>query len=182
MTIVSPERPGVIEALISTAGPVLGQALSGVQDLDVIVDIGRLTASSPTRSLLSFADVVFMVARPTPEQIVPGEEQLRQIANGRWCLIGERPYPPSEIVDKFGIPAQLIADDPRGAQALEAGGYPKRVKRSALVRSARDLGEQLDRMVNPGSLKASRPSIHEPEPAPTGLPSYPLFAPTGNDQ
>ena len=177
LAIVSPEHSSSIEASLAAAGPALGSALSSVDDLDVIVDIGRLSASSPTRSLLTHADVVFMVARPTPEHIVPGAEQLQAIPNGRWCLIGEKPHTPTQVVEAFGIPAQVIADDSRGAQLLEEGGAPKRVRKSALVRSARALGEHLDHILNPASLSAALPEKAEPEMLPPSEPAAtPLIA------
>ena len=169
LTIVAPEHSSSIEAAFRAAGTGLGKALSEARDLDVIVDIGRLTSGSPASSLLSFADAVFMVARPTPEQIVPGAEQLRGVHDAHWCLIGERPYSPDQVAETFGIPAFVIADDERGAQAIESGGSAKKVRRSDLVRSARELAEAIDAAVNPAILGSvpPRPVMAEAPPPPS---------------
>lgn len=162
LSIVAPEHSSSIEAAFRAAGAGLGDALSQAPDLDVIVDIGRLTSTSPAGSLLSFADAVFMVARPTPEQIVAGAEQLRSVRNARWCLVGDKPYSAQQVTEAFGIPAFVLADDRRGAEAIETGGSAKRVRRSDLMRSARELAETIDAAVNPGAV--STPGIVEVEP------------------
>ena len=179
LSIVAPEHSSSIEAAFRAAGAGLGAALGEASDLDVIVDIGRLTSSSPALSLLSFADAVFMVARPTPEQIVPGAEQLRSIRNARWCLIGEKPYSAQQVTDAFGIPAFVIADDQRGAGAIETGGSAKRVRRSDLMRSALELAEAIDVAVNPVTAGSGEMAVAQIPSADSASPSNSLVDPIG---
>ena len=182
LTVVAPEHSSSIEAAFRAAGTGLAQALSEASDLDVIVDIGRLTSGSPASSLLSFADAVFMVARPIPEQIVPGAEQLRGVRNARWCLIGEKPYSADQVAETFGIPAFVIADDVRGAQAIESGGSAKKVRRSDLVRSARELAVAIDSAVNPAILGGVAPHSPDVESAPRPARSNSLVDPIVSPQ
>ena len=162
-TVLAPEHASSVDAAFRVSGLALGKTLSEATEFDVIVDVGRLSPSSPASSLLTVADAVFMVARPTPEQIVPGAEVLKSIPNGRWCLIGEKPYSAEHVADTFGVPAFVIADDARGAKAIESGGSAKTVRRSALMRSARELAEAIDGAVN-ASLPESPAPVPEPEP------------------
>ena len=123
-----------------------------------------------------------MVARPTPEQIVPGAEQLRGVRNAHWCLIGEKPYSADHVAETFGIPAFVIADDARGAGAIVSGGSAKKVRRSDLVRSARELAEAIDTAVNPAILgePASEPEVAEvlpPPPSPSNSLVDPIVTP-----
>ena len=158
--VVAPEHSSSVDAVFKSAGAALGQIFSASVDLDVIVDVGRLSSRSTASVLASFADTVFMVARPCVDQIVPGAEILKSSAVGRWCLIGERPYSAEHVAESFGIPAFVVADDPRGAQMLETGGSSKKLKRSALMRSARELAETIDGALNPTALQpeTARPS------------------------
>lgn len=165
--VVAPEHSSSVDAVFKSAGAALGKIFSASTDLDVIVDVGRLSSRSTASVLAGFADTLFMVARPCVDQIVPGAEILKSSSVGRWCLIGEKPYSAEHVAESFGIPAFVIADDPRGAQMLESGGSSKKLKRSALMRTARELAETIDGAVNPSAPEPERaPQSQRLTPAP----------------
>lgn len=152
--VVGPDRPEQATAALQTSGATLGPWLQSLPDVDVIADVGRLSPSSPAMAFASAADLVLMVARPTAEQIQPAAAQLQQISqrtpNVGWCLIGSKPYSPEEIEAVHGFSVVgTIADDPRGAKALETGAHPSRARRSALVRSATTFAASLASWLHP---------------------------------
>ena len=152
--VVAPDRPDQATAALTTAGASLGPWLQSLPDVAVVADVGRLSPLSPAQAFAAAADLVLMVARPTAEQIQPAAERLKALEmytpNVGWCLIGSKPYSPEEIEAVHGIRVLgVVADDPRGATALETGGNPVRVRRSALVRSASTLAAAIAAWLHP---------------------------------
>lgn len=152
--VVAPDRPDQATAALTTSGATLGPWLQSLPDVDVIADVGRFSPSSPAQTFAATADLVVMVARPNAEQIQPGAERLKALQmrtpNVGWCLIGSKPYSAEEIEAVHGIQVLgSIADDPRGANALETGASPVRVRRSALVRSAATFAASLAQWLHP---------------------------------
>jgi len=150
--VVGPDRPDQASAVLSAAGAELGRYLAELNQVDVIVDLGRIGANSDVLELIARADLVLMVARPVVEQLQPAAQRLKSfdLATDRlgWVLIGDRPHDPIEVESAFGVRvAGVIANDPRGAAALENGASPGRLRRSALVRSASALARDLERRV-----------------------------------
>lgn len=178
--IVSPDRPDQATAALHTAGATLGPWLAALPDVDVIADVGRLGPSSPALSFAAAADIVLMVARPTSEQLMAAAERVNtlrlQNPSTGWCLIGTKPHSREEIEEVYEAPVVgVIADDARGADALENGGSPKRLRRSNLVRSASELALHLDRWLHqPGhEVSAAEPEpteVVEAEPTPAAGP------------
>jgi len=127
----------------------------GALDIDVLADCGRLRPHSPTLELLRRADLVVLLAEPTPD----GLEQLRgrlaalEAAGLRPTVVlrGERPYTSVEAQawlagEGLAAPvAGVLADDKRRVAELLAGepGWRRRLHRSLLLRSARVIAEQL---------------------------------------
>lgn len=179
--IVAPDRPDQATAALNTAGATLGPWLAALPDVDVVADLGRLGPSSPALTLAAAADMVLMVARPTSEQLMPAAERVNTLRlhnpSTGWCLIGTKPHSPEEIEQVYEAPVVgVIADDPRGADALEHGGSPKRLRRSALVRSAAELAHQLDGWLHPGhesSAAEAEPEPVAPAPEPDPVPPAP---------
>ena len=152
--VAAPDRPDQATAALTTAGATLGPWLQSLPDVDVIADVGRFSPSSPAQTFAASADLIFMVARPTAEQIQPAAERLKALQlrtrSVGWCLIGDKPHSPEEIEKVHDIPVLgVIAHDPRGAAALESGGHPRRVRRSALVRSAATLAASIATWLHP---------------------------------
>ena len=177
--VVAPDRPAQVAAALHTASSSLGTWMQGLPDVDVIADVGRLTAHSPAAGLTAAADMVMLVARPNAEQIQPAAERLKAIRlvneTAGWCLIGTKPHTPEEITKVHGVPVfGIIADDRKGARALEQGGSPARVRRSALVRSAASLARSLDGWLHPRLDPTAPTESHSADVDPQG---DPLLAP-----
>lgn len=158
--VAAPDRPDQATNALNTAGDSLGVWLAGLPDVTVVADVGRFSPSSPAMGLIGAADLLLMVARPVAEQIQPGAERLKAlpVAHAGWCLIGDKPYAPVEIEAVHQIPVLgVIADDPRGAAALETDGNPGRVKRSPMVRTAAALSSSIDSWLYPEPVGSEEP-------------------------
>lgn len=123
------------------------QALAGVLgDLagaDVLIDAGRLGPSTAAWPLVHASDSVLLVARPQLEelQLLPARlRALRPVAcRVGLLLVGERPYPPTEVAAALDVPViGVLADDANAAAALGGERRGAGLARSALVRTARD--------------------------------------------
>ncbi len=162
--IVGPDDPGRASSVLASSAGMIGRLLADRRDVDVIADIGRLSTDAPAMDLVRQADLVLMVARPCVEQLQPCAQRMQTlpVENARlgWLLIGERPHSGAEVSRAFGYEVRgVMADDRRGAAALEQGASGNRLRRSALARSAAEVADALaERLVRP-----SQPVI-EPEP------------------
>ncbi len=154
------QLPGGIPVLVSP--PSAEQAQAALRDLtnplaewcarhgevDVVADCGRLTPNPVNLELLRRADRVWLVARPSADQLRPAAgrvEALRVIGvDASLLLVGDTPYSPSDVESALGVAvAGVVTWDPPAADAL-AGGAPGRdVRRSLLVRSAASLADGL---------------------------------------
>lgn len=123
-------RPGALAGLAGRAGL-------------VVVDCGRWSPGSPAQLLISTADLVLVVTRPTVEGVVHLRSRmaaLRREAGERVAilLVGERPYRAADIDEAVGLRvAGVLADDPRAATSLYQSPRPGLARRFLLVRSAR---------------------------------------------
>ena len=129
-------------------GDRLGPHLRALGDLDVVADCGRLAQRSPALGVVSAADLVVLVSRPTAAEMVhlaPWVEQL--LSEGRAvgvvlvCLPARGPhvsYGPAEVADALGVAVLGVLDHDAGAAARLwaqpgslAGLGPSRLLRSA---------------------------------------------------
>lgn len=166
--VVAPDRPEQTTAALTASGSALGEWLQSLDDVDVIADVGRLGVSSPAIPFATSADLLLMVARPTAAQIQPGAERLATLARSTkhvgWCLIGTKPYSAAEVEEVHGIRVVgTLADDPKGATALEAGTSQHRRVRSPLVRSAVSLAGAMADWLHPGTEHLDHPDSSEPD-------------------
>ena len=162
--VVAPDRPEQTTAALTASGSVLGEWLQNLTDVDVIADVGRLGVSSPAIQFATAADLLLMVARPTADQIQPAAERLDTLSRSTkhvgWCLIGTKPYSSDEIEAVHGIRVVgTLADDPKGATALETGTSQHRRARSPLVRSAVSLAGAMAEWLHPNA-----EHVDDPEP------------------
>ncbi|MGH9158318.1 MAG: chromosome partitioning protein [Acidimicrobiales bacterium] len=143
--IVAPESPQRAAQLLRTAGQRVATVLAGVEDTQVVVDVGRLSPTSPAGTVASSASVVLIVARPRAEELVAAAERVAALGDGAGLvLVGSGPYSAADVATQLGCRVfGSIADDVRAAQAMAEGGGPRRLARSALVRSARTLAAAL---------------------------------------
>jgi MinD-like ATPase involved in chromosome partitioning or flagellar assembly len=170
---VEAEQAAVLGPLWSALGPAFGR-LPGV---DVLVDVGRVATVAPTMGLLRDADLVLLVARPTPEGIAHARARLLGLQQSGiqvgLLLVGDRPYRPTEVraalQEGRARPAFLagLAHDPRAAAMLTGEpGSARRLAGSLLIRSARVLVERLHQQA-PAVPTPERPAAaiaRRPEP------------------
>jgi len=143
---------------IGAAWPAVATMLAN-SPFDVLVDCGRVVPGTPLLPVLTAADAVIFVVRPGIEYYAHLRERLRWLAEP--LHIGELGSIPLGIALIAGssdtsAPRDLdrllqydghqvsvlgrIAEDPKAAGAL-AGRWSRRIDRSLLIRSARELAE-----------------------------------------
>ena len=144
---------------VSTVTPSMPRIASTFRDLgsadtpyDVLTDCGRLGAPWPI-DLLTAADNVVLVLRPTLPQVHSAKHQLAQIQHVRedpatevgLLLVGDAPYSRAEVEAALGAPVLgVVAHDPRAAEALTTGSTRGRwFDRSPLIRSVSQLATTL---------------------------------------
>lgn len=109
-----------------------------------ILDGGRWDESSVVTPVLRGVDVVLLVAEPSVAGIQHAAARidvLRRDLSARVAVVlsGERPYGPDEVAEALFVPVLgPLPTDARGVSATYLGG-PGLVRRSRLVRSARDV-------------------------------------------
>jgi MinD-like ATPase involved in chromosome partitioning or flagellar assembly len=128
---------------------------------DVLADCGRVAPGSATLPLLSKADAVLFVVRPTIEGVAHLRDRLSTLRDqvdlgavdgapvGVACVTSYRDTRSSpdlqQLLDSEGINARVlgvVADDPKTADALRGVGFA-RSSRSLLIRSAAEVATRL---------------------------------------
>ncbi|MGH8824301.1 MAG: hypothetical protein ACRDVN_07490 [Jiangellaceae bacterium] len=148
--------------------PTVASTLREVPGVDVLADCGRVVPGTPVLPVLSAADAVVLCVRPSVESYAHLRERLRWLAGP--LRIGEIGSIPVGIVvvtaasdtaavrdlDRLlqheGLQVALlgrVADDRRAAGAL-AGRWSRRLDRSLLIRSARELVSTVIGLAVPG--------------------------------
>lgn len=143
--IVGPESPERATQLLRSAGQRLAAILAMADGLDVVVDAGRLSPSSPATVVVAEAVVTLVAARPRADELVAAAERVASLGTGaRLVLVGAGPYSASDVATQLNCPVLgTISDDPRAAQSLAEGGSAKALARSNLMRSARSLAARV---------------------------------------
>ncbi|MBO0898831.1 hypothetical protein J1G42_02495 [Cellulomonas sp. zg-ZUI222] len=136
--------------------PQLGAAFSRWPGRDVVVDVGRVTPSSPVLPIVQASDVVLVVTRARLEAFAHLRERVRWLAQLRDASLRSPAIGIVLVADSrdrrsAGDLAQLlaheglsatvlgqVADDPRAADVV-GGRLQRPVARSLLVRSVRQL-------------------------------------------
>jgi hypothetical protein len=145
--LVGPTSLEPAQALLRTsAGRVAG--MLDETATDVLIDAGRLPAAPLAGPLLERADRMVLVVRPRLEELTALAHRLPHLARFGppllVLLVGDRPYGPREVADTLGIPVLgALADDPDAAEALAATGPVRGLARSALLRSATGIVDEL---------------------------------------
>jgi MinD-like ATPase involved in chromosome partitioning or flagellar assembly len=146
--ILGPDGPHQATEVLRAGGRDLGRWLRALPHVDVIADVGRLSIGSAANEVAAEADCLLGVARPVAAQLGPAAQRLSALANHGlrvgWVLIGDRPYSAAEVQRAYGLPViHVIEEDNRGAQQMEAGTNPAKLRRSTLVRSVASLAGTL---------------------------------------
>lgn len=136
--VVAPERGDRTTAILASSGIQLGGWLASLGDVNVIADCGRIGVGANS-GLVGQADRLFVVARPTAEQIQPAaviaQAAVHAGIDTSWVLIGDTPHSAAEVQNATGIAvAWVLPDDPSGAAAITAGQATGR-RRGRLARS-----------------------------------------------
>jgi len=142
----------------------------------VLVDAGRWSPGSPAEVLISAADVLLVLARPTLEelsQIEARADRLRALAGDvRLLLVGDSPWPAVEVAARLRLPVtDVLPNDRHGAAVLSGRSVPRRGwastgwTRLPLLRACRGLA---------GTLYGSSPHATAPPPGtPPAVPPAP---------
>jgi hypothetical protein len=153
--------PLMSEQLASIAGSwdSLAAALACSQ-LDVIVDVGRLSTGSPAMPIAGAADVVVVVGRPTESGGLRMRERVKALGpalsarRGRPAMVWPVVVAPARHAEDYAADLELllgaagirpvgvghITHDAAAAGRLEAGENPTgRLLRTSLLRSAKEL-------------------------------------------
>ena len=140
--------PGCGEAATLVLAPLARRLVDGLgrfDDIDTVVDVGRVRPHSPAVELIKHCDLLVLVAQPQFDQLVPLVHQARSVIDRdiptALVCVGDRPYPPAEMakaskLDLLGV----MAHEPRVVQVL-AGGLPanQRHRRLLLWRTLTEL-------------------------------------------
>lgn len=143
--VVGPESPERAAQLVRSAGHRIADLLAGSTPGDIVVDLGRLTPSSPATAVAASSPLVLVVARPRAEELVAAAERIGSLGQGAaLVLVGDGPYSANDVTTQLGCHVVgLVADDRRAARVLAEGGSSRAIARSALVRSVRTLAARL---------------------------------------
>jgi hypothetical protein len=146
--VVAPESGEVTTGILRDCAPALAAWCSGLEDVDIIVDCGRLAYRDVNWPLCAGADETIVVARPRAEELYPAAHRLRamvdDVPSAGLVLIGDRPHSPAEITSQLGVQVRgVVADDAWAAGVLTVGGRSRGLRRSSLVRSVRSLVDDL---------------------------------------
>lgn len=126
----------------------------GALDADVVVDCGRLDPGSPCLPLWEAADRAVLLSRPRLADLHAiaawieahaTDDQPTERSRVGLVVVGEGPYPDTEIADALGIEVlSRLPWDPRAAAAIVSVPASSRELRLApLVRAARTLSDRL---------------------------------------
>jgi len=121
--IVTPPSAEQTRAALAVAGDRLWRAFDTSPD-DLLVDCGRLTATSPVLALARRAAATVLLARPRLEDVALLRESLpalrREGVEPGVVLVGDGPYAPDEVAAAVDVPiTAVLPADRRSAAALE---------------------------------------------------------------
>lgn len=163
--LVAPPRPTEMAVALAGAEGLAG-ALRALPGADVVLDAGRVSASSPVLALLSRADAVAVLVRPSVCDLGHLGEALGALAGvgvpTRLVLRGRGPYGARAVAAAFGVPVLgRVPDDAESAQALNGAVRGRRgLRYSRLIAEAQTLAHELCRLVGPDIAPAERVDAH----------------------
>ena len=169
-------------------GPV-GRVLATNAQADVIADCGRLGADGPLYDLLAEAALIVLVTRASLGEVVRLRDRSAAIAAGLRkrnrpglqtdvVVIGDYRHfrttiaEVGEALSQVSAPARVaggLADDTKGADLLR-GEWGGKLDKSLLVRTARDIAENLVGRLPEAAPAPPAPSSAQPSTPPAGRP------------
>ncbi|HET7489164.1 MAG TPA: hypothetical protein VFJ85_14630 [Acidimicrobiales bacterium] len=169
---VDARQTGVALSVLCRSG--LPALLAGVDDLDVLVDLGRLAPESPALELFAAASVPVLVARAELAQAAHLRQRIAWLggrAEVGLAVVGEGRWPAAELARSVGAAGVVgvLPDDPRAAAALGGGMSARGLTRSALSAAARAMADRLVAGVEAAPVEHNlRPVETPPAPAEIG--------------
>jgi len=161
--LVGVTRPEQITAL-GTSWQHVAHALATLPGHDVLADCGRILPGSATMPVLTRADAILMLTRPSLEELYHLRERLRGLSEslrlrnldavpvGVAVLAGDRDRDSvpdvQQVIAAAGLPATVLGAftiEPKSAAALRYG-LDVRAHRSLLLRSAAAIGEAMRKL------------------------------------
>ena len=142
---------------------------------DVLVDVGRLDATTVPWALLAGCDLVVLVARPTLRQVRQLRTQLGTLREHLdhdgpqpglgLLLVGDVPYSAGEVAAAVGLPVlAVLADDPAAARVLSDGDGAPPELRAQPAAALGPAGRPVAAASTATSRRASAPPMTEPSP------------------
>jgi hypothetical protein len=147
--LVGPATAAEARVVLRELSGSLSALPSGEDELDVIIDCGRITAGSPALDLAGSGARVLLLARPTVDQLRPAVHRMETLrassVDAALVLVGDTPYGPAEVEAAMRTRVEgVVTWDPRIAAILTgARGAVRDLRRSPLVRSIAVLAERL---------------------------------------
>jgi hypothetical protein len=172
VALVAPPACEQAQVLLRAVATRLERVLCAT-DQSVLIDVGRLGGAPLAAPLIASADRLVLVARPRIEELTALAHRQAVLARlgppPELLLIGDRPYGPAEIGATLGCPVLgVMAHDPTAADALAAVAATRGLARSALLRSAVGV---VDQLTQPPSAPVSAGRLSSGGPAAGGVPA-----------
>lgn len=125
-TLVAPGCGETTTMVLASLGQRLADGFGRFDDIDAVVDVGRIRPHSPAVELIQHCDLLVLVTRPHFDQLVPLVHQARRIISHdvptALVCVGDRPYSPTEMAKACQLNLLgVMAYEPRMTQALERG-------------------------------------------------------------
>lgn len=143
--LVAPGCGETTTRVLSHLAKRLADGLGHLDEIDAVVDVGRVRLDSPAAELIKGCDLLLLVVQPRFEQLVPLVHQARRVLSleipTALVCVGDRPYPPTEMAKASQLNLLgVMAHEPRVTQAL-VGGFPatQRHRRLLLWRTLAEL-------------------------------------------
>jgi hypothetical protein len=159
--IVAPPSAEQTHAALSAGGDKFAAGLAAA-DVDVLVDVGRLTARSPALHLARRAVATVIVTPPTFEAAAVLAARVPELVphgcEPHLLLIGDQPYQPQDFERAVGADVTAVLPADRRAATLLSGGAgsERALRRSLLWRAMVDVASRLATLV-PRSLEDDTP-------------------------
>lgn len=176
------DGPAVLVGPAATgqARAALGMLTDRLADLgrlgaDMVADCGRLDPDSPAWPVVVAADLLVVAARPQLADLhsLAGwlEGRRPEVTALGVVLIGDGPYPPSEVADALGVEVlAALPTDRDGAAAVNASTPARALARTRLGRGLASLAETLAGARSGSGTGPTQPDdtevpVVEPQPA-----------------
>lgn len=146
--LVGPPAAEQSRRALGLAARPLAHLLPQLERTDVLIDAGRLRPDSQAAPLVETADALLFVARPRLDELQQLPARIRALRSAAprvgMLLVGDRPYPPSEVAVALDTDVvAVLADDPRAAETLVGRARATTLARSTLMRSMRNAVEAI---------------------------------------